>query len=318
MMQLTLAICVFNAERYIAETLRSVLSQSFKDFHLLIVDDCSSDSSVEIIQEFFKSNPRQYELICFDKNQGICHARRFAERYAKTPFMMFLDADDILLPEAIEKMWRKIQSDSDIIAVGCYLDYIDCKGKKLGGGLYLGETTKEGFIAKANAGKLIFMQPTAIYNRDASLKVGGYVTEGFPAGTPRYQDFCEDLDLWTRMSDLYVDGKAIIVLPETLALYRKGGGLSSNSLYMILKMRYTKHNVKARRNGLSEKIFTEFLAEIPEREMRMLRKEAYVADSLRNGAILLKRGNIVKGGFLILKSIIANPAYVLDKIKHNL
>ena len=153
---------------------------------------------------------------------------------------MFLDADDILLPDAIKKMWDKIKSDQDLIAVGCYLDYIDENDIKIGGGLYLGETTKEGFILKAAAGKLIFMQPTAIYDRDAALSVGGYIIDGFPSGKPRYQDYCEDLDLWTRMSDLYIEGKAIVVIPETLCLYRKGGGLSSNSFNMILKMRYTK------------------------------------------------------------------------------
>lgn len=66
------------------------------------------------------------------------------------------------------------------------------------------------------------MQPTAIYDRDAALSVGGYIIDGFPSGKPRYQDYCEDLDLWTRMSDLYIEGKAIVVIPETLCLYRKG------------------------------------------------------------------------------------------------
>ncbi len=102
-MDLTLAICVYNAERFIEKTLASVLKQSVSGFYLLIIDDSSTDSSINIIKSFFKTYPRQYELISFDKNKGICYGRHFAERHAKTKYLMFLDADDILLPNAIKK-----------------------------------------------------------------------------------------------------------------------------------------------------------------------------------------------------------------------
>lgn len=309
---------MYNAVRFIEKTLGSVMLQTSQDFHLLIVDDSSSDNSIELVEKFFIENHRQYELVKFDENKGICNARRYAERHASTKYMMFLDADDILLPHAVETLWEKIQSDSDLMAVGCYLDYIDSKGKKLGGGLYIGETTKEGFYAKAAVGKLIFMQPTAIYNREISLRAGGYEIDGFPKNTPRYQDYCEDLDLWTRMSDFYTENLAIVVVPETLALYRKGGGLSSSSFNMILKMRYTKTNVRRRRRGERNLTFCEFYDSLSEKELSSLRREAFAADSFRNGAILLKRGNVIKGPWLILWSIVANPSYFIDKLKHNL
>ena len=235
-MDLAVAICVYNAERYVEETLKSVMNQTFQGFELLIVDDCSTDGSVALVERFFRENPRQYELVRFEENRGIGYARYFAERYAKTKYMMFLDSDDVLYPNAVERMYDKIMSDVDLMAVGCYLEYIDGRGKKLGGGLFLGETTKEEFYKKAEKGKLIFMQPTAIYDRDVALSVGGYVIDGYPEGKPRYQDYCEDLDLWTRMSDLYAEGKAIVVVPEVLCKYRKGGGLSSSTFYMSIKM----------------------------------------------------------------------------------
>ena len=160
-MNLIVAICVYNAERYIVETLESVMKQTFQGFELLIVNDCSTDGSVAKIREFFEQNPRQYELVEFDVNRGIGYARHFAERYAKTRYMMFLDADDILYPEAVETMYNKITSDEDLMAVGCYLEYMDSNGKKMRGGIFLGEKTKEGFYEKAEQGKLMFMQPTA-------------------------------------------------------------------------------------------------------------------------------------------------------------
>ncbi len=318
MVDLTLAICVYNAEHYIEETLKSVMNQTFQGFELLIVDDCSTDGSVELVERFFKENPRQYELVRFEENRGIGYARHFAERHAKTKYMMFLDSDDVLYPKAVEMMYDKIMSDEDLMAVGCYLEYIDGRGKKLGGGLFLGETTKEGFYKKAEKEKLIFMQPTAIYNREVALSVGGYVVEGYPEGKPRYQDYCEDLDLWTRMSDLYVEGKAIVVVPEVLCKYRKGGGLSSSTFYMSIKMRYTKTNVRRRRRGEGDLTFVEFLEGLSVEELKGLKRDAAAADALRNAVFYLHRGNVVMGAWLALKSVWYRPGYWWEKVRHNL
>ena len=318
MMDLTVAICVYNAERYVEETLKSVMNQTFQGFELLIVDDCSTDGSVALVERFFRENPRQYEIVRFEENRGIGYARHFAERHAKTRYMMFLDSDDVLYPNAVETMYEKIISDVDLMAVGCYLEYIDGHGKKLGGGLFLGETTKEGFYKKAEKGKLIFMQPTAIYDREVALSVGGYVVEGYPEGKPRYQDYCEDLDLWTRMSDLYVEGKAIVVVPEVLCRYRKGGGLSSSTFYMSIKMRYTKTNVRRRRRGEGDLTFVEFLEGLSAEELKGLRRDAAAADALRNAVFYLHRGNVVMCAWLALKSVWYRPGYWWEKVRHNL
>ena len=317
-MNLTVAICVYNAERYIVETLESLMKQTRQGFELLIVNDCSTDGSVAKIREFFEQRPRQYELVEFEENCGIGYARHFAERYAKTRYMMFVDADDILYPEAIEVMYDKITSDEDLMAVGCYLEYMNSKGKKMRGGIFLGEKTKEGFYEKAEQGKLIFMQPTAIYDREVALRVGGYVVDGYPEGKPRFADYCEDLDLWTRMSDLYVEGKAIVVVPQVLCRYRKGGGLSSNSFNMIVKMRYTKTNVCRRRRGERDLTFMEYYDSLSVDELQQLKRDAVAADSLRNAVFYLYKWNVVMFVWLMLKSVWNKPSYIWDKIQYNL
>lgn len=314
---LTLAICMYNASPYIEVTLHSVLTQIMKDFHLLIVDDCSTDDSAEKVEAFFAKNPRQYELVRLEQNQGICHARHFAERHAKTQYMMFLDADDVLYPHAIATMYRTITSDPDLMAVGCYLEYVDTRGKKMGGGLFLGCKTKDEFYDKAAGKKLFFMQPTAIYNRQLALSVGGYVISGYPDGKPRYQDFCEDLDLWTRMSDLYTQGKAIVVVPEVLCKYRKGSGLSSNSFNMIIKMRYVKQNLLRRRAGEGELSFIEFRDSLSDKELAALKRDAAAADALRNAHYYWKNRQLLKVAVEVLKSVWYRPGYIIDKLKHN-
>ena len=315
--EVTLAICMYNAEKYIEETLSCIMAQTMQDFHLLIVNDCSTDGSVECVKRFFKQNPRQYELVSLPENRGLCAGRRFVEEHATTKYLLFVDADDCPLPYFVEKLYKKIISDDKLIAVGCYLQYIDLYGRRIKGGIFLGETTKDSFFQKARNGKLIFMASTSLYDREIALSVGGHNINGFPKGKPRYQDLCEDLDLWTRMSDLYTEGKAIVVIPEVLYYYRKGDGISLSSLGMLLRMRHIKMNLKRRRKGLDEWSFIDFRAQLSTEEMRRLEKEACAADALRRAYYHLRAGYIIAGAKDLFLSIKSNPHYLVDKVKHN-
>lgn len=316
---LTLAICMYNAEQYIEETLMCIVVQTMQDFHLLIVDDCSTDGSAQKVEAFFEQHPRPYEMVHLSVNGGLCAGRRYVEEHATSKYILFVDADDCPSPTLVEKLYKKITSDADLMAVGCYLEYMDSNGQKMKGGIFFGETQKERFREKAQKGKLIFMQPTAIYDRLLALSVGGHQTEGFPQGKPRYQDLCEDLDLWTRMSDLYQEGKAIVVVPEVLCRYRKHAlGLSANSLGMLLRMRHIKTNVRRRRCGQKDLTFLEFREQLSEQECRQLEREAKAADALRRAYAALKRGNLPGVAKQLAICLWNNPSYLPDKIRHNL
>ena len=317
MTRLTLAVCVYNAEKYIKETLESVMAQTMQDFHLLIVNDCSTDDSVTTIERFFADHPRQHEIITLEKNGGIANARFFAISHATTKYFLFVDSDDLLEPTLVEKEYTTISNDKDLIGVSCWNDFIDHKGKKVHGGTFLGEKTKETFIEKASKRKLIFLPIHTMFDREYAIKAGSICINGFPDGKPRYQDFCEELDMWTRMSDFYTEGKAIIALPEVLYHYRKMDGLSSNHFNMILKMRYTKKNLLLRRSGEKELTFIEFYESLSAKEIKRLKKDALAADALRNGVFYLKRKNIFKAAWEIIKSICYRPGYIFDKLKHN-
>ena len=317
MTDLTLAICVYNVDKYIKETLESVMAQTMQDFHLLIVNDCSTDGSLAAVEEFFAEHQRQYEIITLEKNGGIANARNFAISHATTRYFLFIDSDDLLEPTLVEKEYRVITSDSDLIGASCWNDYIDAKSRKVHGGTFLGEKDKEAFIEKASKRKLIFLPIHTMFDRKYAIKAGSICIKGFPESKPRYQDFCEDLDMWTRMSDFYTEGKAIITIPEVLYHYRKSDGLSSNHFNMIIKMRYTKHNLLRRRNGEKELTFIQFYDSLSEKEIKKLKKDAKAADALRNGVFYLKRKNIFKGTWEIMKSIYYRPGYILDKLKHN-
>lgn len=315
---LTLAICMYNAEKYIEETLLCIMAQTKQDFFLMIINDCSTDNSANVVNRFFVDHPRQYEMVNLPENRGLAFGRRYVEEHADTKYLLFVDADDCPLPLFVEKLYDKISSDSQLMAVGCYLEYMNLDGKKTKGGIFIGETSKNGFYQKALKEKLIFMASTSIYNREVALSVGGHNIDGFPEGKPRYQDLCEDLDLWTRMSDLYVDGKAIVVIPEVLYKYRKGDGISTGAYGMLLRMRHIKTNLKRRRSGENELSFIDFQNSLSEKEIASLKKEATAVNSFRNAYYYLKKGNFLLFIKNIFISIYNNPKYMMDKIKHNL
>lgn len=318
-MDLTVAICMYNAEQYIEETLECLMQQSRSDWKLLIVNDASTDSSADRVKQFFIRNPREYTMVNLPENGGLSAGRRYVEENADTRYILFVDADDCPMPTLVEKLYARISADDNLMAVGCHLSFMDSAGKPIGGGIFLGETTKEGFYEKASKEKLIFMQPTAVYDRHVALRVGGHAVDGFPEGKPRYRDLCEDLDLWTRMSDLYSEGKAIVVVPEVLCRYRKHEkAMSTNSIGMALRMKHIKKNLKRRRRGEKELSFVEYRESLSDEEFDDIRRSAMAADALRRGYYELRKGHIGKGISQLIRCVRNKPGYLWDKVKHNL
>lgn len=318
MKDLTVVICIYNAEKYIVETLNAICNQTNKEFKLILIDDCCTDGSLILAEKFLNESRKEYSIHRFSENKGIAYARQYGLQVATTKFIIFIDADDLPSPTLFERELKVLLSDPDLIGVVVWSQYIDENGKKIKGGLHFGDKTKEEFFKRAAAGKRIFLQNNTMFDREAALRVGGYTLTGFPEGKPRYQDYCEDLDLWTRMSDLYTEGKAIICIPEYLFGYRKINGLSSNHFNMIIKMDYVKYNVRRRRKGLKDFTFVEYMDSLDPQYLAKLKRDSKSADDLRNGVFYLHRGNVIKAVGLVCRSIWNNPKYIIDKLRHNL
>ena len=91
---------IYNAEKYLADTLNSVFAQDYKDIEIVLVDDYSKDDSAKIISEFQKNHP---EIVYFlqEKNMGAGAARNKALELARGQYVAFLDSDDIWMPDKI-------------------------------------------------------------------------------------------------------------------------------------------------------------------------------------------------------------------------
>ena len=100
-MLISIVIPLYNKEKFIKNTINSVLRQSYKDFELVIVDDGSTDDSVNIVKSISDSRIR----IISKQNEGVSKTRNRGIIEAKGEYIFFLDADDYLVPEALNILY---------------------------------------------------------------------------------------------------------------------------------------------------------------------------------------------------------------------
>lgn len=112
----TIAIPLYNASKYIRETMASVLEQTFKEIEILIIDDKGTDDSIKIIQHIQESHPRgkDIRIVSHDRNLGVAAARNTAIREAKGKYLFYLDSDDRITSNCIEILYHaSIQAKSE-------------------------------------------------------------------------------------------------------------------------------------------------------------------------------------------------------------
>jgi len=93
---------IYNAEDFLAETIESVLNQTYKSFEYLLIDDCSTDSSASIVKEFEKNDSR-IKYVKLSENSGAAVARNTGLEKAEGRFIAFVDSDDKWYPEKLQK-----------------------------------------------------------------------------------------------------------------------------------------------------------------------------------------------------------------------
>lgn len=118
MIKISVIVPVYGVEDYIKKCIESLVNQTFKDFEILVVNDGTKDKSIDIIKENFNDK----RIIILDKeNGGLSDARNFALPFAKGEYVMYVDSDDYVHPEILEKMYNKAKEDSSDIV--CSLSY---------------------------------------------------------------------------------------------------------------------------------------------------------------------------------------------------
>ncbi len=119
----------YNTAMYVEETIESVIKQSYENWELLFVDDCSTDNTMERLEKY-KADSRIH-VFKSNKNSGAAVCRNKALREAKGKWIAFLDSDDLWLPDKLEKQINFMEENDYVFSYTNY-EEIDADGKKTG------------------------------------------------------------------------------------------------------------------------------------------------------------------------------------------
>ena len=247
-------IPAYNAERFIARTLESVLNQTYQNIEVLVVDDGSSDRTPEIVHHFAEIDAR---IILFHQsNAGVAAARNLAIQHAKGEFIAPLDADDIWYPTNLEKQVQCLaQADASVGLVYSWSTDINEADQVMDGfhaakieGNVFTTLLCHNFIANASA---------TLIRRSCLEKVGGYNCQLRELDAQG----CEDWDLYLRIAEAY----QFRAVPEFLVGYRK-----------VLSSMSRNYVTMARSHALMLKFVQERKLEIPKAIFRLSSSSFYL------------------------------------------
>jgi glycosyltransferase involved in cell wall biosynthesis len=176
---------VYNGARFLRVAVESILSQTFRDFDFLIVDDGSTDESPAILREYAARDSRI--RIESQPNAGIAGALNVGLTLTQATYVARMDADDIASPERLERQLAVMESDSSVVACGTQAEEIDAEGQIRCAIQYPTTSVR---LKLALLTKPPFLHPTTMLRRSALLAAGGY-TSGCPI---------EDCDLWWKLA----------------------------------------------------------------------------------------------------------------------
>ncbi len=128
--KVSVVIPVYNTERFLDESISSVLNQTLDDFELIIINDCSTDDSLNIIKKYMKKDKR-IKFIGNKKNLGVAKAMNEGLKAAKGKYIAILGSDDIFLPNKLLIQYNYLEKNPHIFLVGSSAIYINEKGKEI-------------------------------------------------------------------------------------------------------------------------------------------------------------------------------------------
>lgn len=237
MPRVSVIIPAHNAESYLAETLGSVESQTFSDWEVVVADDASSDGTLALARRF---GPR-VKAVHSSENLGPAGARNLALEHASGELVALLDADDLWAPEYLERM---VGAYDAARARGDRIGIVTCNARVLAGDEYAPFTYHDLFELPADVTLERVLEQNPIYV--SSLVPRAVMGEAGPFATETWGS--EDHDMWIRIMEL---GYRVLVLRETLAVYRRREGSVSSDLASMGRTNQTTYRLALARGRLT-------------------------------------------------------------------
>ncbi len=127
---ISIVVPVYNVEQYISECIESLIGQSYEALEIILVNNCSTDDSLKICQEYARTDSR-IKIIDRKKNEGPGKAREIGFQYATGDWLCYVDSDDYIEKDAFQKITKYLKSQADIYTFGLTMRYEDKSGKQL-------------------------------------------------------------------------------------------------------------------------------------------------------------------------------------------
>lgn len=203
---------VFNGESHVREAIESILGQTFADFELILVEDGSTDRTLDILRNYARRDLRVV-LLENGSNQGLVYSLNRGLSLARGKYIARMDADDISLPDRLQRQVEYMESHPEVGVLGTNIAYIDDNGHLMYGG-----RPKDKRPESPKVIEWLLMWRCCIYHptvmiRRAILEHTGFIYD------PTFEP-AEDRELWVRLSKHTVIAK----LPEVLLHYRISAG----------------------------------------------------------------------------------------------
>lgn len=197
---ITVFMPAYNAGKYIKESISSILNQTYTHFELLIINDGSTDNTLEIISGF---NDQRIRVINNAQNMGLLYTRNLALIEVNTEFIAIMDSDDVAMPERLAIQLKELSDNSNIALIGSQASMIDENGKIIQEKMYpvIDEELLKVSIPFYNS----FVHSSVMIRSNILRDLGGYK-----------EDYAEDYDLFLRAATQY----RIKNLPDILIHYR--------------------------------------------------------------------------------------------------
>ena len=232
---------VYNGEKYLRQSIASVLNQTFQDWNLIIVDDCSTDSSLEIMNEYVKADDR-IQVIHNEVNSKIPASLNNGFEKAAGRYYTWTSDDNIYEQDAIEKMVKYLDEHPDTGLVYSNMRFIDGEGRETG--IY--ESDPEDIFSNNCVGACF------MYRADIAKKAGKYSAEWF---------LVEDYEYWLRIRNISMIGH----IDELLYKYRRHEkSLSETRMIQVREKLYDLrlNMIQRMNNKISCRIKTELFKEM--------------------------------------------------------
>lgn len=198
---ISVLMTAYNRERFVAEAIESVMSSTYSNFELIVVDDCSTDKTVKIAKEY-ESKDGRVRVYVNEKNLGDYPNRNQAASYAKGKYLKYVDADDLIYPYGLEQLVFYMEQFPEAGYGLCSLD----QDKER---MFPFQLTPVGAYKRHYFQTQLFHKAplSAIINRERFLKVGKF------SGKRMLGDF----EMWHILSQRF----PVVLLPQGIVWYRE-------------------------------------------------------------------------------------------------